>query len=201
MSIVSGKTVFYYMSRENLCFLTLTEDSYPKRMAFLYLDEIADAILSELSNEFGAGVRDRRLISWKEMGKSPQFNAHTLVSLQWRTAIDQASRPFQLIHYDPVIQRKQKDFRDPSQQKSKLNEDLSEIQTIMRKNIDEILNRGEKLDHVSNISQELRSKSKDFKWGAKKLSWQAQLQQYGPMAVGVLIILTIIYVKVFHIGF
>lgn len=63
MSIVSGKTVFYYMSRENLCFLTLTEDSYPKRMAFLYLDEIADAILSELSNEFGAGVRDRRLIS------------------------------------------------------------------------------------------------------------------------------------------
>ena len=63
MSIVSGKTVFYYMSRENLCFLTLTEDSYPKRMAFLYLDEIADAILSELSNEFGAGVRDHRLIS------------------------------------------------------------------------------------------------------------------------------------------
>mmetsp|Transcript_15906 Transcript_15906/g.20780 ORF Transcript_15906/g.20780 Transcript_15906/m.20780 type:complete len:226 (+) Transcript_15906:105-782(+) len=174
MSIVSGDTVFYYMARDNLCFLTLTEDSYPKRMAFLYLEEVADAVMRELVNEFGHG---------------------------WRDKVDQAARPFQFIHYDPVIQRKQKEFRDPSQQKSKLNEDLSEIQTIMRKNIDEILNRGEKLDHVSNISQELRTKSKDFKWGAKKLTWQARLQQYGPMAIGALIVLTIVYVKVFHIGF
>jgi vesicle transport protein SEC22 len=71
----------------------------------------------------------------------------------------------------------------------------------MRKNIDEILNRGEKLDQVSTISQELRSKSKDFKWGAKKLGWQARLQQYGPMAVIAAIVLTVLYVKIFHIGF
>ena len=71
----------------------------------------------------------------------------------------------------------------------------------MRKNIDEILNRGEKLDHVSNMSQELRSKSKDFKWGTKKLTWQARMQQYGPMAVGTFIVLFMIYYKVFHIGF
>lgn len=70
----------------------------------------------------------------------------------------------------------------------------------MRKNIDEILNRGEKLDQVSNISNELRSKSKDFKWGAKKLTWQAKMQQYGPMVVGALIIIIVLYVKVFHIG-
>lgn len=82
-----------------------------------------------------------------------------------------------------------------------MNEDLGEIQTIMRKNIDEILNRGEKLENVSNISNELRSKSKDFKWGAKKLTWQARLQQYGPMVVGASIIMIVLYVKIFHIGF
>jgi len=70
----------------------------------------------------------------------------------------------------------------------------------MRKNIDEILNRGERLENVSTISNELRSKSKDFKWGAKKLTWQARLQQYGPMVVGALIVLIVLYVK-FHIGF
>ena len=129
------------------------------------------------------------------------FSFHSFTNVLWRDKVDQAARPFQFIHYDPIIQRKQRDFRDPSQQKSKLNEDLNEIQSIMRKNIDEILNRGEKLDHVSNISQELRTKSKDFKWGAKQLTWQARLQQYGPMAVGFLIILMIVYVKVFHIGF
>lgn len=71
----------------------------------------------------------------------------------------------------------------------------------MRKNIDEILNRGEKLDHVSNISQELRMKSKDFKWGATKLTFYVRMQQYLYLFVIVVIILIIIYLKVFHIGF
>ena len=121
--------------------------------------------------------------------------------------VDQAARPFQFIHYDPIIQRKQREYRDGtapaggSQGRSQLTEDLTEIHSIMRKNIDEILNRGEKLDQVSNISQELRSKSKDFKWGTKKLTWQARMQQYGPMAVGLLIVLVVLYVKIFHIGF
>jgi vesicle transport protein SEC22 len=174
MSIQSDNMVFYYMSRENLCFLCLCEESYSKRLAFLYLEEVADALLQELVREYG--------------------NA-------WRTTVDQAARPFQFIHYDPVIQRKQREFRDQRQQSSKLNEDLTEIQSIMKKNIDEILNRGEKLDHVSNISQELRSKSKDFKWGAQKLTWQARMAQYGPMALGASMVIIVLYVKVFHIGF
>jgi vesicle transport protein SEC22 len=57
MSIVSDKYVFYYMVRDSLCFLTMTESSYPKRVAFLYLDEVADVILGELSKEFGNEVR------------------------------------------------------------------------------------------------------------------------------------------------
>lgn len=56
MSIVAGKNVFYYMVRESLCYLTMTESSYPKRMAFLYLEEVADAILTELTTEFGNDV-------------------------------------------------------------------------------------------------------------------------------------------------
>lgn len=176
MSIQSERMVFYYMQRDNLCFLTLTEDSYPKRLAFLYLEEVADAVLQELVREFGT---------------------------DWRANVDQAARPFQFIHYDPIIQRKQREFRDQRdvKNKSKLQEDLGEIQSIMKKNIDEILNRGEKLDNVSNISNELRSKSKDFKWGTKKLTWQARMQQYGPMVVGASIICIVLYVKIFHIGF
>ena len=58
MSIQSDKMVFYYMSRENLCFLCLTEDSYPKRLAFLYLEEVADTLLQEMVREYGNGVRN-----------------------------------------------------------------------------------------------------------------------------------------------
>ena len=53
--------MFYYMVRESLCYLTMTESSYPKRMAFQYLDEVADAILSELVNEFQENVSDLQL--------------------------------------------------------------------------------------------------------------------------------------------
>jgi vesicle transport protein SEC22 len=61
MAIASDRMVFYYMARDNLCFLTLCEEAYPKRLAFLYLDEIADTILQELLNEFGTNVRTNAL--------------------------------------------------------------------------------------------------------------------------------------------
>lgn len=56
MAIASENMVFYYMQRDSLCFLTLCEEKYPKRLAFLYLEEIADIILKELTNEYGDNV-------------------------------------------------------------------------------------------------------------------------------------------------
>ena len=56
MSIESGDRTFYYMTRENLCFLAMTESRYPKRTGFLYLDEVCDLILQELLKEFGNSV-------------------------------------------------------------------------------------------------------------------------------------------------
>jgi vesicle transport protein SEC22 len=118
-------------------------------------------------------------------------------SHQWRNEVDQTARPFRFIHYDPIIQKKQKEFIDERLQRSKLNDDLSEIQNIMKKNINDILDRGEKLDNVQNISQDLLKQSSGFKWGAKKLTLQAQLQQYLPIVIGVSILVFVFYVKVF----
>lgn len=56
MSITSGDMVFYYMTRDSLCFLTMAEARYPKRLAFLYLDEVCDIILSELVKQFDNNV-------------------------------------------------------------------------------------------------------------------------------------------------
>jgi vesicle transport protein SEC22 len=56
MSIQTGDKVFYYMTRESLCFLTLAESRYPKRLAFLYLEEVGDLILGELLREYGNNV-------------------------------------------------------------------------------------------------------------------------------------------------
>jgi hypothetical protein len=119
------------------------------------------------------------------------------IVLQWRVEVDQTARPFRFIHYDPIIQRKQKEFQDTRQQRSQLNDDLTEIQSIMKKNITDILDRGEKLNEVQNISQELMSKSNNFKWGTRKLTFQTRVQQYLPVIVIVLIVMGIIYIKFF----
>ncbi|KAL7461890.1 hypothetical protein ACHAXS_002297 [Conticribra weissflogii] len=173
MSIdTTDNLVFHYLLRDSLCHLTLTEQSYPKRLAFLYLEEIADAFLEQLARDHGD---------------------------QWRVVVDTTARPYAFIKFDIAIQRKRKEFVDPTSRSNttKLNEDLADIQSIMRRNIDEVLNRGEKLEHVSSISQNLVSESKKFKWGAKKLTWQAMVNQYGPMVAAGAFVVFVLYVKFF----
>ena len=173
MSIeTTGSKVFHYLIKDMICYLTLTESSYPKRLAFVYLEEISDGFLEELTRDHGN---------------------------DWRRTIDTASRPYQFIKFDQYIQRKQREFVDPSsrQNATKLNQDLADIQSIMQKNIEEVLNRGEKLENVSKISGDLVHQSKQFKWGAKKLTWQAMLNQYGPIVAMVVFVLFVLYVKFF----
>jgi vesicle transport protein SEC22 len=45
----------------------------------------------------------------------------------------------------------------------------------MRQNIHEVLIRGEKIGHVSEISTNLADRSKEFKWGAIKINFQAHI--------------------------
>mmetsp|Transcript_1815 Transcript_1815/g.2610 ORF Transcript_1815/g.2610 Transcript_1815/m.2610 type:complete len:226 (-) Transcript_1815:338-1015(-) len=173
MSIETSKSkIFHYLIKENICYLTLTEQAYPKRLAFLYLDEVADTFLESLFQSFGD---------------------------LWRQKVETAARPYAFIQFDPVLQRKQREFVDPSsrQNADKLNKDLSDIHSIMRKNIEQVLDRGEKLENVSQISSSLVDESKKFKWGAKKLTWQAVINQYGPFVAMGIFVIFVLYIKFF----
>ena len=173
MSIeTTNSKIFHYLIKDMICYLTLTEISYPKRLAFVYLEEISDGFLEELTRDHGS---------------------------DWRRTIDTASRPYQFIKFDQYIQRKQREFVDPSsrQNATKINQDLADIQSIMQKNIEEVLNRGDELENVSKISGDLVNQSKQFKWGAKKLTWQAMINQYGPIIAMVVFVLFVLYVKFF----
>ena len=174
MSIeTSSNKVFHYVIHDNLCILTLTEKSYPKRLSFLYLEEVADAFIEHLVQQHGGDG--------------------------WRRMVETAARPYAFIKFDPILQRKQRDFLDPSSRinSDKLSRDLSDIHSIMRQNIEQVLNRGEKLEHVSEISNSLVTESKKFKWGAKKLTWQAMVNQYGPIVAMGILVLVVVYIKFF----
>lgn len=173
MSIeTTSSTIFHYLIKEGICYLTLTEKSYPKRLAFLYLEEISDVFVEHVLTKFGGGEA-------------------------WRQAIETTARPYAFIQCEPSLQRKQRNFVDPtsSENSDKLNKDLSDIHSIMRQNISQVLDRGEKLENVSQISSELMSESKKFKWQTKKLTWQALLNQYGPIAAIIVFVVFVLGLK------
>lgn len=184
MSIeTTSSTIFHYLIKDSICYLTLTERSYPKRLAFLYLEEVADAFIEHILSTQGA-----------------HNNNNGGSNNSWRQVIETTPRPYAFIQCEPILQKKQRDFVDPtsSQNSDKLNKDLSDIHSIMRQNISQVLDRGEKLDQVSQISNELMSESKKFKWGAKKLTWQAKVAQYAPIA-GILGFVLFVLCMKFHL--
>eukprot|EP00558_Chaetoceros_sp_UNC1202_P003934 CAMPEP_0197242214 /NCGR_PEP_ID=MMETSP1429-20130617/8031_1 /TAXON_ID=49237 /ORGANISM="Chaetoceros sp., Strain UNC1202" /LENGTH=239 /DNA_ID=CAMNT_0042702197 /DNA_START=70 /DNA_END=789 /DNA_ORIENTATION=+ len=187
MSIETSQSkVFHYLIQQNTVYLTLTEQSYPKRLAFLYLEEIADVFLEYLHNQLSSSSKNNNNNNNNNMN-----DVHQL--------IDTTARPYAFIQADPIIQRKQREFIDPksTSNSNKLNQDLSDIHSIMRQNISQVLDRGEKLENVSQISSNLIDESKKFKWGAKKLNWWAKVNAYAPMAAMGLFVVVVLYIKFF----
>eukprot|EP00611_Tribonema_gayanum_P011284 TRINITY_DN2148_c0_g1_i3.p1 TRINITY_DN2148_c0_g1~~TRINITY_DN2148_c0_g1_i3.p1 ORF type:complete len:168 (-),score=45.79 TRINITY_DN2148_c0_g1_i3:59-562(-) len=159
-----------YMIEQGICYLTLTDKGYPKRLAFLYLEELHEAFIEELQRDHG---------------------------MDWRTQVETVSRPYGFIKFDKVIQRKRREYLDPSSRDNmaRLNSDLADIHDIMKKNIQEVLNRGERLDHVSQISKDLATQAEQFKWNSKKLSLMALWQKYAPMVAILLVVLITLWYK------
>mmetsp|Transcript_1021 Transcript_1021/g.2257 ORF Transcript_1021/g.2257 Transcript_1021/m.2257 type:complete len:225 (+) Transcript_1021:167-841(+) len=158
MSIETNPYIFHYMIEKGICYLTLTEKSYPKRLAFLFLEEISRDFEADLHAEYGD---------------------------DWLHTVETVGRQYAFIKFDRVIQRKRRDYLDPnsSSNMKKLNDDLQSIHSIMRKTIDDVLDRGNKLDDVSEISKNLANESKKYKWGAKQLSMMALWKQWLPLIV------------------
>jgi len=168
--------LFHYIIEDGVCFLTLCEKSFPRRLAFAFLDDIYRAFLEELKREFGT---------------------HT--GIDYRSHIDTVEKPYYFIKFDRVIQQKKKEYADPSSVKaiSKLNESLQEIQTVMQKNIEEMLYSEESLNKLGSQGQELKNVSKQFEKNATMLALQALAKKYG-IIIGIVFICAIFfYVKFF----
>lgn len=106
---------------------------------------------------------------------------------------------FNNIIIDRNISRLHREYADPSNASNtaRLNSTITDINSIMKKNINEILDRGVVLDSIVDQSRDMKEKSKNFAWGAKQLNIQAMLRQYAP-CIGLGVILTgTIYWKFF----
>lgn len=145
MSIETNPYIFHYMIDRGICYLALTDKNYPKRLAFLFLEEIAKDFTADLNAEYGEN---------------------------WMHTVDTVGRQYAFIKFDRIIQKKRREYADPNSTSNmeKINSDLQSIHSIMRKTIDDVLDRGNKLEDVTHMSKQLASDSKSLKWGAKKLN-------------------------------
>jgi len=165
MSYESGAYFLHYMIESGVCYLTLSDRGYPKKLAYQYLED--------LQREFSA---------------------------QNGAAVETVARPYAFIKFDTFIQKTKKLYQDTRTQRNldKLNEDLHDIQSVMTRNIQDILGQGERLDHVSDMSETLRNESKKYAARAKDLSRQALIQKYAPIAIVVgFVLLLMLFRKLF----
>ncbi len=151
-------------------YLTLCERSYPKKLAFQYLEE--------LQKEFH-----------QSYGEEMQRVARPYAFVKFGTVV---------FMIDNFIQKTKKQYQDARAQRNlqRLNEDLGDVTRIMTKNIQEVLGRGEQLDRMQQASQSLSYESKKYMQDAKYLNWQALYQKYGPPVIVLTIVGLVFYVRV-----
>ena len=180
----SGACHFHYISEYGVCFLCLTERAYPKRLAYKYLEELQSAFNAKFRDEIESATRPVRALADRPQsapcGSPPR-----------------AAPQYAFIKFDPVIQRTKRLYVDTRAQQnlSKLNEDLADVQKIMTQNIQEVLDRGERLDTVMSKSSNLREASGRYAKTARYLNTQALLRKYGPVLFVALLIFGGLYLR------
>lgn len=77
----------------------------------------------------------------------------------------------------------------------KLSEELQDVKDIMKKNIKDLFNRGDKLSELGNLSDKVLEGTKSFKKGATYLNQMHYWRIYGPVMVILLIVFIVLYLR------
>ncbi|KAG7449391.1 protein transport protein Sec22 [Guyanagaster necrorhizus] len=167
-SIESGQYTLHYLIADNVIFLTIADKSYPRKLAFSYLDELS----KEFATTYGPKVESVRK-PYAFVGFDTFMSKTARLYRDTRTANAAASGL------------------------DKLNDDLQDVTRIMTKNMEELLWRGDSLDRMSHLSTSLRSESEKYRKAARNINWQAMLRQYAPVGAIVLILIIFVYWRFF----
>lgn len=108
-------------------------------------------------------------------------------------------RPYAFMEFDTFISRTKATYADAraTQNLDKLNDELRDVTSVMTKNIEDLLYRGDSLERMGEISSRLRDDSKKYRKAAVRINWDLLLKQYGPVGVFFLIVIVFIWMRFF----
>ncbi|KAK7470945.1 SNAP receptor [Stygiomarasmius scandens] len=165
-SIESGQYTLHYLISDNVVFLTIADKSYPRKLAFSYLDELS----KEFATTYGPKVETVRK-PYAFVGFDTFMSKTARLYRDTRTA----------------------NAAGGSSGLDKLNDELQDVTRIMTKNMEELLWRGDSLDRMSHLSTSLRSESEKYRKAARNINLQAMLRQYAPLGAVALIIIIFLF--------
>ncbi|KIK80976.1 hypothetical protein PAXRUDRAFT_833191 [Paxillus rubicundulus Ve08.2h10] len=161
-SIESGQYTLHYLLTDNVVFLTIADKSYPRKLAFSYLEELS----KEFYMSYGSKIESVRK-PYAFVGFDTFMSKTARLYLDTRAANAPGSSGL-----------------------GKLNDELQDVTRIMTKNMEELLWRGDSLDRMSHLSTSLRSESEKYRKAARNINVLAMIRQYAPLgAVGLLLII------------
>eukprot|EP01086_Lenisia_limosa_P014721 TRINITY_DN4591_c0_g2_i1.p1 TRINITY_DN4591_c0_g2~~TRINITY_DN4591_c0_g2_i1.p1 ORF type:complete len:211 (+),score=19.50 TRINITY_DN4591_c0_g2_i1:62-694(+) len=97
--------------------------------------------------------------------------------------VESQARPYRFLKFDTFIQKTLKMYDSNAVQLSQLTNELGQIQHVMAKNIEEVLDRGKKLENIASLSSELSAESKRYRDKSRYLNRLAAFRKYAPLAV------------------
>nr|SVE84598.1 EOG090X0HBC [Daphnia pulex] len=161
-TIETGSHFFHYLIDKDVCYLVLCEQSYSKKLAFSFLEDLAQ----EFSSLYGKKVQS-------------------------------VNRPYSFIEFDTYIQKARRSFMDSRTRRNltAINTELQDVQRIMVRNIDDVLQRGSLLSDLDNKAQTLSMSSQRYKKDARNLNMQSTYAKIG--AVAIVLLVFVLYFWVF----
>lgn len=153
--------------------MAICDKTYPKRLAFSFLDEIHKLFLQEYPLNQVEAVN--RPYAFLKFGKFIRFYKFM----------------FYAILLDNIIQKTKRSYQDirAKQNMSKLQEELLDVSHIMTSNIKDVLERGNKLEKMSLMSDALAAESKRYVRDARQLNLDALYRKYGTPSILLAIVL------------
>ncbi|AFZ79150.1 vesicle transport protein, putative [Theileria equi strain WA] len=171
-SILEANMSYHYIIEDGICYMSITQSSFPKKQVFVFLAELCQAFTTEIK---------------KQPGVSSQSISAYIANVE---------KPYYFMAFDRTIYKLRSTLSDPKSNKSlnMINSSLTEVTNIMKKNIDEILNRGENLEDIGRMADGLRTQTQKFKLSSRKLNRDYLLRKYSSISVGIFFIFVLLYV-------
>ncbi|OXG50376.1 vesicle transporter SEC22 [Cryptococcus neoformans] len=168
-SIESGAYTLHYLIVDKVIYMCICDNSYPRKLAFSYLDELSKEFQRSYGDKIDGATRPYAFMGFDTfIGKTTRLYRDSRSLTQGGGPAGSNSRLDQL------------------------NENLKDVTQIMTKNMEDLLWRGDSLDRMSQLSTSLRSESAKYRKAARNINLEALIRKWAPIGgIGFLFILFI----------